>query len=153
MIRNDFIRSRVFDAFSGIIEMPLVEITSGSHDIFACDYCLKLPKIDIWIPKHTRTNYASLGIAKMFFNVKNNTQLACAVHDFLYSMEGADSIYRLKHRYSIQWCDDRLVADLIFRYVLRCSGVSPIKTFLYYQAVRLFGKSNFRKVEGSYGKL
>jgi Protein of unknown function (DUF1353) len=144
MKRNNIIYSRFLDCFSGKIEMPLVEISSSEYDILACDYCVRLPKIDIWIPKHTRTNYASLGIAKIIFDVKNDTQLACAIHDFLYSGEAIDVIANAKCRYSMEWCEDRLFVDLLFRYILRCTGVSAIKSSAYYYAVRLFGASHFR---------
>jgi hypothetical protein len=135
---------RVADLVNGKIDYPFVQITDSDCDIFITDYCVAIGGLSIWIPRNTTTNYATLGIGKLIFDVKNDTQLACAVHDFLYSKKGYKYINKLRNHFCMFGCSDRLVADVTFQLILSLTVKSPFKVWAYYKAVRLFGGKFFQ---------
>jgi len=85
----------------------------------------------IGVPKGFHTDFAS--VPRIFWNIISPIDKhgkAAVLHDYLYS---------------IQYKNNRKLCDNIFKEAMGILGVKKWKIFVMYWAVRLFGKSHFKK--------
>ena len=84
----------------------------------------------IKVPAGFITDFASIPkIFHSFIKDKDKYNKAAVVHDWLYSCK----IY------------DRKTADKIFLEAMKVLGIHPIKRYIFYWAVRLFGWTRWKK--------
>lgn len=78
----------------------------------------------IVVPEGMVTNFASIPrLIWLLISPTGRYNYAACIHDWLYEVQDRP----------------RTEADLVFREIMECSGVSPWRIFLMYWAVRLFG--------------
>ncbi len=98
------------------------------------DFEYPMRKRVIFVKKGFITNLASIPrIFWMIYPPFGLYTLAAIIHDFLYSKMGAVQVHSRKE------------ADDIFLEIMKETGVSWHTRILFYIAVRLFGKSFFKK--------
>lgn len=84
----------------------------------------------ITVPKGFRTDYASVPrVLRSFLSPKKKIAKPAVIHDYLYSTGSVS----------------KKEADTIFLEAMKVNKVNPIKRFVYYQAVNIFGFWAWRK--------
>lgn len=91
------------------------------------DFNIRIGKMNILVKKGTVTDFASVPkIIQPFIQKVGKHSIASMVHDYLYSKYNDTGI-------------NKTLADKIFLYLMKQSGVGLIKRTLMYNAVVMFG--------------